>query len=151
MQKTILFFSFILCSCLSLGAQNEGPSRQRIEAMKVGFITEKVGLSTEQAQVFWPFYNEYEEAKKAIRKKYRPSRKIDQMSDAELETQMLNSFKQEQELLDLKKVFFTKAKSVISIRQIALLRSAEQEFNREVLKRMVNLREKRQQRLNGNN
>ena len=31
-----------------------GPMRERIDAMKVAFITEKVGLSSDQAKVFWP-------------------------------------------------------------------------------------------------
>lgn len=124
--------------------------RERLESMKVGFITEKVGLSPKQSQVFWPIYNEYEAAQKSVKKQYRPNKKIEQMSDEELEKSLLNSFQREEELLALKRTYFTKMKTVLNIRQIALLRSAEQEFNKEVLKKMMNVQQRRQRRLNGN-
>ncbi|GAB5554910.1 MAG: hypothetical protein Sapg2KO_45010 [Saprospiraceae bacterium] len=124
--------------------------RERLESMKVGFITDKVGLSPKQSQVFWPIYNEYEAAQKSVKKQYRPNKKIEQMSDEELEQRILNSFQQEEELLALKRTYFTKMKTVLNIRQIALLRSAEQEFNKEVLRKMMNFQQRRQRRLDGN-
>lgn len=145
----------ILCliSATFMNAQDMGNEgfRERLEVMKVGFITEKIGLSTEQSQTFWPIYNEYEAEQKAVKKKYRARKKIEQMSDAELETQLLNSFQQEEEILALKRTYFGKMKTVLNVRQIALLRKAEQEFNREVLKKMMNVQQRRLRRLNGNN
>lgn len=152
MNKLIGILTICLLSATLASAQEMGKQgfRERLESMKVGFITEKVGLSPKQSQTFWPLYNEYEAAQKAIRKQYRPSKKIEQMSDEELEKRMLNSFQQEEELLALKRTHFTKMKTVLNIRQIALLRAAEQEFNKEVLKKMMNVQERRQRRFNGN-
>jgi hypothetical protein len=144
----------LMLSAFQLSAQN-GPGeqnlRERLAAMKVGFITERVGLSTEQSQQFWPIYNEYEEEEKQVKTKYRLNKKIEQMSDAELEKRILNGFQQEEDLLALKRKYFTKMKPVLSIRQIALLRAAEQEFNKEVLKKMMNFQQRRQRRMDGNN
>jgi hypothetical protein len=117
--------------------------------MKVAFITEKTGLTPEQAQNFWPLYNAYQAEQKSIRQKYRPGKRLEIMSDAELKTHLLNTLEQEEALLALKRQFFEDAQSSISIRQIVLLREAEQEFNKEVLRRMVD-RQRNARRRPGN-
>jgi len=134
-----------------MGFAQEGARLQgRIEAMKVAFITEKTGLDSEQAQQFWPLYNEYQDAQKAIRTRYPNKRNIEVLSDKELEQRMLNSFERDQALLDLKKTYFQKMQGVISMRQIALLTRAEQDFNKEVLRKMMNLQQQRRKQRNGN-
>ena len=80
-----LFLSFILIFSISISmAQlpmdeniNQGKNgnyhqkRERIESMKIGFITDKLSLSTEEAQKFWPVYNEYQAKQEKIRKGWR--------------------------------------------------------------------------------
>jgi hypothetical protein len=147
-MKTRGIILLLLLALPILSYAQDGRLRGRIEAMKVAFITEKTGLSPEQAQQFWPMYNEYQDAQKAIRNKYPVNRNIEQLSDEALEAQMLRNFEREQELLDLKKTYFEKMQAVISLRQIALLNMAEQEFNKEVLRRMMNLQQRRQRQNN---
>lgn len=54
----------LLIAALSLPAQDG----ERIEALKIGFITEKLSLTPAEAQQFWPVYNAYMEEKKKLRK-----------------------------------------------------------------------------------
>lgn len=49
----------------------QGPVRDRIKTLKVAFITEQVDLTSEEAQQFWPIYNEHEEVMENIRRKER--------------------------------------------------------------------------------
>ena len=152
-MKRILGVLIVCIWCIGAASAQDMENqnfRERLEVMKVGFITEKVGLSSEQSQTFWPLYNEYDAEQKIIKKKYRADKKIEQMSDAELEAQILKSFEQKEALLALERTYFTKMKTVLNIRQIALLRVAEQEFNKEVLRKMMNFQQRRQKRLNGN-
>lgn len=140
MRKIVISSLFFLLSFNSIWSQEQAPTgelRQRLEAMKVAFITEKTGLTPKQAQSFWPLYNVYQKEQKAVRQKYRPQKRLELMSDAELRTHLLNTLAQEAELLELKRGFFEAAQESISVRQVALLRQAEQEFNKEVLRRMV--------------
>lgn len=72
--------------------QAQGNRGEKIEALKIAFITEKLQLTTNEAKQFWPVYNSYEkeiqelktsgrggdvleneEKLLAIRKKYKPS------------------------------------------------------------------------------
>ncbi|MCW3092066.1 MAG: hypothetical protein JWP81_3135 [Ferruginibacter sp.] len=57
---------YILVISLSIagfaGAQNNQPSEKRqqdIEALKVAFISRELNLTPEEAQKFWPVYNQY--------------------------------------------------------------------------------------------
>ncbi len=71
---------------------SQGNRGEKIEALKIAFITEKLQLTTNEAKQFWPVYNSYEkeiqelrvsgrggdvleneEKLLAIRKKYKPS------------------------------------------------------------------------------
>ena len=58
------FVSLSVCAV----AQNEnaGQKRQDIEALKVAFISRELELTPEEAQKFWPIYNEYSKEMKTI-------------------------------------------------------------------------------------
>ncbi|MEB8347550.1 hypothetical protein OO010_15985, partial [Flavobacteriaceae bacterium KMM 6898] len=45
------------------------PDREKIKALKVAFITERLDLSSKEAQLFWPIYNEHEANMDALRVK----------------------------------------------------------------------------------
>ena len=44
---------------------------KEIKAQKTAYITTKLGLTPEEAQRFWPIYNEYDENREAIRREMR--------------------------------------------------------------------------------
>jgi len=57
-------FSVLVMFCwLCLPAQSQGPKQRPmaglVEAYKTAFITQRLNLSTEEAQKFWPIYNSY--------------------------------------------------------------------------------------------
>jgi hypothetical protein len=65
MKRLCLLISFIItCGCAI--AQTEQPPAetppqkgQNIEALKVAFISKELNLTPEEAQKFWPVYNQY--------------------------------------------------------------------------------------------
>ena len=42
-------------------------AQDRIRALKVAFITDKLKLTPEESEKFWPVYNQYEAEQKRIR------------------------------------------------------------------------------------
>ena len=65
---------FILLSCLffttmNLMAQHTGRKgmKDKIRALKVEFITEKLDLSSGEAESFWPIYNAFDKAYMELR------------------------------------------------------------------------------------
>ncbi|MGF1926294.1 MAG: hypothetical protein ACQUHE_19130, partial [Bacteroidia bacterium] len=66
--KNLVFL--LLFTLLSGNAFAQGPrfDNEKIEAAKIAFFTQKLGLSPEEAKVFWPIYNDYQREQIAFRK-----------------------------------------------------------------------------------
>lgn len=131
-------YLFILFSLLLMQVYAQDGSR--IEQAKIGYITNKLNLSSTEAEKFWPLYNEYKSKIKAIRKEMRMDMKeiqnLDAISDKEAETTLNDIISSEQRTLDLKKEYFVKFKQILPIKKVILLVRAEREFNKEVLMQM---------------
>lgn len=52
------------------GAKPGHPPREQIESMRIAFYTREMKLTPEEATVFWPVFNKYQEEEKALRKKH---------------------------------------------------------------------------------
>ena len=136
----MLFFS-VNSFAQGRGERQQGNMRQKIEAQKVAFITNKLDLTPEEAQSFWPFYNEFEIKRKSIQEELvsgppPPPEKIWQMSDKEAEEMIQGYFLKAQTMLDLKIEFYEKIKNAISVKKILILFEAEKEFKRILFERI---------------
>src|SRR5687767_904503 len=64
--------------------------REQIESMKIAFLTNKLSLTPEEAQQFWPVYNQYQDELHKLRENHRKERRdvkdeFETMKDAEVE------------------------------------------------------------------
>lgn len=58
MKKLILLYGFLFCfASMVLAQDNTEPGK--IEPLKIAYITRKLNLTPEEAQHFWPIYNQY--------------------------------------------------------------------------------------------
>lgn len=62
MKQFLLIIALLLGSFSFARAQNDslGKRAEKIQALKIAFITQKLQLTSEEAQKFWPVYNRYE-------------------------------------------------------------------------------------------
>ena len=72
MKKYLLIFALLLGSIPALRAQDDQPGdenkkQERIKALYVAYITQKLNLSPEEAQKFWPVHTQFESDLKAVR------------------------------------------------------------------------------------
>lgn len=133
---------FLLISSLSF-AQDFKERKEKVKALKVAFITEKLDLTTEEAQKFWPIYNVFDdnqselrhEKMRAILNRFRPG-KVDKLSEKEALSLLVQMEKIEEDLFNLRKKFIKDLQNVISAKKIIKLKKAEEDFNRELLKQM---------------
>ncbi|MCH2022223.1 MAG: hypothetical protein MK207_07040 [Saprospiraceae bacterium] len=133
--NTLIILLAFICFISSLKAQDPPTKEERIKAVKVAYIIEEIGLSSEQSQNFWPLYNELQAKIKDLNKKNKDHSKIDDMSDAEIEKWLNDRMEAEENKIALHRAYIQKFKAVISIRQIALLQRAEKRFKKELLRR----------------
>ena len=114
-------------------------SRERIEAQRIAFITQKLRLTPDEAEKFWPIYNEHKDALKEMRDDIeRPD--LMNVTDDEATGIIERHLQLEQKRLDMKKTLFIRLRNVIGPKKILMLHAAEREFNRELLKRANEMR-----------
>jgi hypothetical protein len=65
MKKAVIFFLIMLMfPVIRLTAQN--PNLERLNAYKIGFFSRRLNLTSQEAEKFWPVYNEYQKQKNLI-------------------------------------------------------------------------------------
>lgn len=143
MKKRLILSVVVLLSSLQfVKAQDElEPSkRERLEALKVAYLTEKLSLTPEEAQQFWPIYNELDDKMRDLRKQQRGTRSeakqnFDSMSDTDVAKAIEQELALEQKELDLKKEYNERFQKILSIKKVAKLYAAEHGFRKELLHR----------------
>lgn len=123
----------------------ESPIKERVEAKRVAYITSRLNLTPEESTQFWPLHNEYESKKKALRRQYKATTPIKDMTNDQAEEYIMSRFEMEEKLTTLKRDYYQKFKAVISPKKIALFQKADNEFKRELLQRVREARQRRGQ------
>ena len=143
-MKCKILIIAILCPLFMLGQNHKmDKKREKIEAQKIGFITKQLDLTPEEAQKFWPIYNQFSDLRKQLYKQNRKNRKdIDDLSESEIEELIDNHIILDQKKLDLKKKYHAEFKKILSNKKIAKLYHTEQMFKKDLLKRLKGRKEK---------
>jgi len=115
------------------------PGRERIKSLKVAFITERLNLTSEEAQVFWPLYNEHESNIEAIKRKERVD-VLSKLQDFEYLTESEAS-RLLDKLLDLEAekhglhiAYMERMSEVLGAKKSFKLIRAEEDFKKRLLK-----------------
>ncbi|MBR9854456.1 MAG: hypothetical protein GYB37_07745 [Algicola sp.] len=136
MNKRVLIFCTLMFATLTIHAQ--GHMREHIKTLKVGFITERINLSSEEAQQFWPIYNDHEETLERIRKKERFElnsniSNAQNLSNIESEALLDNIVALQKEKLKAEENFLLKMRKVLPAKKVLLLLKAEEDFKKQIL------------------
>ena len=140
-MKKLFFLILSTTLCISAFAQN----KNKLEAQRVAFITQRLNLTPEEAQQFWPIFNQYTEKLQQIRAASKPEKMVEDMNDADAEKVILGEFDKDAKELDLKKEYYQKLKKTISVKKIARLYKAERDFRSLLLEKIQQNRENRKQ------
>lgn len=114
---------------------------EKIKQLRIAFLTEKLDLSVEEGQQFWPLFNEFENEKHELERSIRKDYRFIKDAGAEItSSQLLNRMEKitnsKKQIVDLEGEFIKQCETVIGPGKSALLMAAEDEFKREVLKRL---------------
>ena len=132
MKKLLLIIGMLVGVAVVAVAQDDGQKQDggRIEAMKIAYLTQKLKLSTEEAQKFWPIYNQY---MTEIRKT-----RMDARQD---KTNVLGT---EEKMLDIRKKYNGEFNKALSTEKVNQFFKAEKEFGTVLQKELM---ERRMQRM----
>jgi len=136
MKKYIYIFIILFFAFISKSQSNS--KRDKIDELRVAFITTKVKLTNQETQQFWPIYNELndklENLKKTYRLNYIKNFNAELLTDKEAEALLTADFILKQKEIDLNKEYYEKYKKILSIKKIALIKMAENDFKKELIK-----------------
>ena len=149
MKKSIIFISFFFI-INTVYAQSERFSREKIEAYKKLYLTDKLKLDPNTETAFWETYKSYEDSLAKVRKEHRLSmRKLNFDNDSatvqEYDEQIDIYMSYEKKKVELRGKLIAELKEVMSFRKTYMLFRYEDDFRREMMKK---LRESRQEESN---
>ena len=143
MKKIILSLIVLVFGFIAVYAQNTRPGfekyMEKFKAEKVSYLTEKLDLSVEEAQKFWPLYNEYQDERDTVIKSRRMEGHrgdFSNLSSEELEVMADKKVEDELKLAQMKMEFHKKVKKVLPIEKVVRLYRAENEFMSHMFSRL---------------
>jgi len=125
MKKHILIFFVILGSFSGIKAQDGDESKaERIQALKIAFITQKLQLTAGEAEKFWPVYNQYD----------NEIRSLPKGGDV---------IGTDEKLLNIRKKYMSPFEKVIGPQKLNKLFNAERDFRDILIRRLQNRNQQR--------
>lgn len=124
-------------------------ARSKIEAARIALITERLGLTPEQAEKFWPVYNEYAERRRELTQELqsvKQSVNMNNLNEEQSRQIMQKSMNIRERQLALEKQYSKRLTEVISNQQFVALKNAEDDFRRMILQRLEERRRQQIQR-----
>ena len=127
-------------------AQPKGQrAQEKIEAFKIGFFTERLQLTPEESKTFWPLFEQFENERDALKEKYDlEGKKLELMSDKEVENAIMQHLEMEDQLVKLRRDYIHRFMDVLPVRKVALLQRIDTEFKRALLEEIKKRRENKQ-------
>ncbi|HOX83863.1 MAG TPA: hypothetical protein PLJ60_09495 [Chryseolinea sp.] len=170
-MKSLIRIGLVLLMAIPAWAQDDDlPQTQdpkvkdKINAARIAYITDQLGLTPAEAEKFWPIYHEFSKNRAEIKQQYRemkknpdPNKTTEQNEQALVDLQ----FQIKQKELDLEKDYSGRLLKVISAQKLRTLPDAEKRFRQMILEqiqrrqvqqnRQQQLRDKQQQQLQKRN
>ena len=116
--------------------------KEKMKAEKIAFLTLEVGLTPEEAQAFWPVYNQVEtekdEAMSAMIKAYKEMRKAieEKKGDKEISALLDKYLETQKKLNDIENGIAARYKAVLPVEKVAKLYAAEEKFRRQQIRKL---------------
>ena len=150
MKKIIIFLLIILIYPVSRSsAQNT--NQEKLNNYKIGFFTKRLNLTSEEAEKFWPVYNEYQVQRNQIQlEKVKLNRTFNQsegtLSDSqlgEIGDKYVDCIVQESALAV---TFHKKLKTVLPPDKVIMYYQAENQYKVQLLNELQNQRQQQKLR-----
>ena len=131
---TAMFMLFISC----IIAQTSDSKKDKIDALRAAFISKKVNFTEQESRAFWPLYNEmndrYESVRKTFKLRYNANTNFNFATDKEAEDYLNAELNLKQKEFEIYKEYYDKFRKILSVKKVAAVRRAEEDFKKEIIK-----------------
>ena len=143
MKKTIYIFTALVLMLVSaVSALAEENWKEKMMSEKIAFLTMEMGITPEEAQVFWPVYNQIDkERDEAMRKVFGSFKALeDAMSAGKSEKDISKLLEDYLEALDkqgdIEKKAYQAYSKVLPVAKLAKLYVSEEKFRRQHIRKL---------------
>lgn len=131
MKHVLLLVSLLIL--LPTSAQDKKDDRrEQIKKRKIAFITDEVDLTSEEAEKFWPVYNEMEDKMigyhKEKRQVHKSLKNLDDLSDDEAYSKLEELHEIELKELNARKDYLVKFEEILGKKKAVKVYIAEEKF-----------------------
>lgn len=139
MKKFSLYYQFLpilLCFCFTSNGYSQvvddkDKMKDKFAAHRTAYITQRLELTENEAQKFWPIFNSYIKDRDQLRASNTVD--VDKLSEKEAEAYVNGTLDRNTKELDLHKQFIQKVKSVLPMTKVAKLINIEREMKHAVM------------------
>lgn len=157
MKRTYLLLCLLLISTFAFAQENNrGQDDERWEKLqqaRIAFLTNRLQLDSKTAQQFWPIFNAFDDAKRAMHKKYSDQKRnlvngrgYDNLTNDNAEQMVDVYLNQKQDELDLEKKYLEKFKAVLEPKAVWMVIRIDSDFRRSLMRRFGDERDKKDRR-----
>lgn len=141
MKRIFTFCLVVLISTMVYAQRGGNDQREKIEAYRIAYMTKALDLSPQEAQKFWPVYNQMQSELKTLRDEKR--NKIQEMKNNGNENAIADyELEHKQKELNVVKKHHTELKKAIPAQKVSRLYNVEGNFRKDLQQRMKEHREK---------
>ena len=139
-----LYISLLLLFISTITLSQNNDKLEKIKALRVAFISTKLELTSNEAQKFWPIFNEFDKNQTDLRKEKRmlmmrlKHQNTSSLSDIEMQKLLDTSELLESNIQTNRQQLVKNLRGVISPQKIILLKQLEEDFKKTLLKQMRN-------------
>ena len=118
------------------GGGREAIDPERLQTARIAYITTRISLKPEQAEKFWPVFNEFTNSRENLMRTIGDlSKGADTIGEEEAKSKLNQKLQLQQKLVDEEKVFIAEASKIVTYRQLLLLQNIARDFNRYLYER----------------
>jgi hypothetical protein len=142
MKRGAAFLIILTTTSISL-VRGQNPNMEKLNAYKIAFFTKKMDLSSQEAEKFWPLYNEFQDKKFRIQQeKVFLNRNFNQngatMTDKELTEAGDKYIAIEVQEASLSQEYHSRFKEILPPAKIIRLYQAENQYKLQLLNELQN-------------
>ncbi|MHA7128257.1 hypothetical protein [Algoriphagus namhaensis] len=136
MKKTIVSILLVLLALSTFAQRPERISREQLESARIAFITTRLNLTPDQAQIFWPVYNQFnDERSEKLRQIASLSDNQNELSEEEAKRRIQKRFDIQKAMISDEMAFVERAAEILSYKQILVLNQINKDFTRQLFQR----------------
>lgn len=138
-MKKIFIISFIIAAFFSTTASGQNDWKDRMMSEKIAFLTMETGMTPEEAQAFWPVYNQVtKEVDEAMINVFKSYKALEEAVEAGKDASKLldNYLNAQQKQREVESKAAARYRKVLPENKVAKLYIGEEKFRRSQIRRL---------------